>query len=181
MSAQRVDRWRVSGAGSAACLVLRDAASPAEAARLTDAWFAAGAPGVAYGACFEIAARLGAGLTADATRAREVVREALRTGALIAFRDARQDAHATAPEAPEEVIPEPTPREERAWITIEFVTDDDPPRPVPFARYRIKLPDETVREGRLSEMGVAHLEDLDPGVCDVTFPDYDGSSWDRLG
>lgn len=190
VSAWRVDRWRVSNVEGGVCLVLRDAASPAERARAwrpaeaasqVDTWFAVGAPGVAYGACFEVAARVGAGLVVDAARAREVVREALRSGAVIAFRDAREDAHATAPETPEEVMPAPAPREERAWITIELVTNDDPPKPVAFARYRIKLPDESVREGRLNAVGVAHFEDLDPGMCEVTFPDYDGGSWDRLG
>lgn len=64
----------------------------------------------------------------------------------------------------------------RTWIAIQLVEERDPERPVAYARYRIVLPDGAVREGRLDASGLARFDDLDPGICHVTFPDLDGSA-----
>lgn len=73
--------------------------------------------------------------------------------------------------------PARAPREEKTWIEIVLTDDDDPPRPVAFARYRIELPDGSTREGILDDHGKARLVDIDPGTCQVSFPSFDGRDW----
>lgn len=68
---------------------------------------------------------------------------------------------------------------ERTWITIELVGEDD--APIPGERYRIELPDGSVREGRLDGRGLARVREIDPGQCVVTFPDLDEAAWSSIG
>ena len=80
---------------------------------------------------------------------------------------------------PPPALAEPSPEEETTWIAIELVDDSAPPRPVPYARYRITLPDGSPREGRLDAMGLARVDGIDPGTCKVTFPDLDRKTWQK--
>jgi hypothetical protein len=59
--------------------------------------------------------------------------------------------------------PEPT------WVEIRLLQDDG--TPAAGARYKITLPDGTVKEGTLDEDGLAGFDALDPGSCEVEFPD----------
>jgi hypothetical protein len=88
------------------------------------------------------------------------------------------------------VPPEPREEELRAaprteaqpkttWIAIRLVDDGSPPRPVPFRRYRVELPDGSTREGTLGEDGTAVVRDIEPGACRVTFPDLAPEAWAR--
>lgn len=60
---------------------------------------------------------------------------------------------------------------------IEIVLVDQAGVPVGGVRFRIMLPDGTVREGRLDRDGFARLDGIEPGECDVEFPDLDGREW----
>jgi type VI secretion system secreted protein VgrG len=65
----------------------------------------------------------------------------------------------------------------KSWIEIVLVDDDD--KPVPGEAYRITLPDgTTLAEGTLDENGFARVDGIDPGTCQVTFPDLDKDSWE---
>lgn len=64
------------------------------------------------------------------------------------------------------------------WVEIALV--DDRGLPVAGEHYRVKLPDGSVAEGVLGFDGVLRLKGLDPGDCEVSFPDLDASSWERL-
>ena len=75
---------------------------------------------------------------------------------------------AEEPEATESVTPLATPK---TWIAIQLLGEDD--LPIPGARYWIKLPDESVREGRLDGKGYAYFGDLDPGQCEIRWSDLD--------
>jgi hypothetical protein len=59
----------------------------------------------------------------------------------------------------------------RSWIEIRLIDDDG--NPVPKARYRLRLPDESVTEGCLDDAGQMRLDNIVPGTCTVEFPDYD--------
>lgn len=88
---------------------------------------------------------------------------------------------ADAATATEVVEPRPA-REaapERTWITIRLVGEDD--APIPGERYRIDLPDGSVREGRLDVEGLARVRGIEPGQCTVTFPDLDQEAWVPIG
>jgi type VI secretion system secreted protein VgrG len=75
--------------------------------------------------------------------------------------------------------PEPAPQEVTTWIEIVLLTEAEPRRPMANQRYRIELPDGSIRQGRLDANGKARLEGIDPGTCKVSFPDLDASSWHK--
>jgi type VI secretion system secreted protein VgrG len=67
--------------------------------------------------------------------------------------------------------------EKTSWIEIELLDEDD--NPVPGERYMIKLPDgTTIASGTLDENGFARVDGIDPGTCQVTFPDIDKEAWE---
>lgn len=63
------------------------------------------------------------------------------------------------------------------WIEIKLVDQDG--KPVPGERYRIELPDGSIRQGVLNSEGVAWEGNLDPGTCKITFPGLDATEWRR--
>lgn len=69
--------------------------------------------------------------------------------------------------------------EERTWIEIELVDEDD--QPVPGEKYRVTLPDgSTVAEGTLDQNGYARVDGIEePGNCKVTFPNLDKEAWEK--
>lgn len=88
----------------------------------------------------------------------------------------------TQPPAQTEAQPAPPPpieeKKERTWVKIELVDSEN--KPVAGARYSIKVPNESEpRTGVLDSQGQAGYFDLDPGTCEVTFPDFDKDMWAR--
>jgi hypothetical protein len=75
------------------------------------------------------------------------------------------------------VRPAAAPRKELTWIEIELV--DEKGKPVPAEAYSIELPDGTLRTGSLDAHGRARVDQIDPGMCKVTFPKIDGREWRR--
>ena len=63
----------------------------------------------------------------------------------------------------------------KTWVEIELV--DAAGKPVPNQKYRIKLPDGEWHEGVLDQKGRARFADIDPGTCDISFPEIDGREW----
>ena len=68
-------------------------------------------------------------------------------------------------------------REEDSWIRIKLV--DEEGNPVPGERYCVTCPDGTEKKGTLDSNGRAYVGGIDPGNCDITFPDLDQSAWHR--
>jgi type VI secretion system secreted protein VgrG len=64
-----------------------------------------------------------------------------------------------------------------SWIEIVMVDEDG--NPVAGAGYQITLPDGSVDSGTLDEKGFVRLDGIDPGTCQVTFPDLDPNAWKR--
>ena len=64
----------------------------------------------------------------------------------------------------------PEPVEKKTWVAIELVDDDG--KPVPWAKYRIELPDYSVREGILDVGGKARLDGIVDGECKISFPSF---------
>jgi hypothetical protein len=74
-------------------------------------------------------------------------------------------------------VPPVPPGPTRSWIEIELVDQDS--QPVPGERYVVKLPDGTLREGRLNDRGFAREDGFDPGMCSVGFPGLAPQEWKR--
>lgn len=69
--------------------------------------------------------------------------------------------------------------EKKSWIEIELVDEND--QPVPGERYRVTLPDGTIiAEGTLDEKGLKRIDGIDPGTCQITFPNLDKDAWKRI-
>jgi type VI secretion system secreted protein VgrG len=64
--------------------------------------------------------------------------------------------------------------EKKSWIEIELLNEEG--EPVPGERYSIKLPDGSTVEGTLDENGIARVDGIDPGNCEVSYPDLDQDS-----
>jgi hypothetical protein len=109
---------------------------------------------------------------------RDRVVDALRRGRLIAYARPRivETSGGSQGAAPVQASERPPPpREESTWIAIKLA--DRKGKPVAYKRYRIELPDGSRREGMLDASGMARLDGIDPGTCEVSFPDLDGSDW----
>jgi hypothetical protein len=61
------------------------------------------------------------------------------------------------------------------WIEIQLIGEDN--KPTPGAKYRIKMPDGSVREGTLDREGVAGFDGISAGECEVSFPELDKDAW----
>ena len=68
--------------------------------------------------------------------------------------------------------------EEKSWIEIEMVDEED--EPVPGEKYKITLPDDSVAEGTLDGKGFARVEGIDEGTCKITFPELDKDAWEKV-
>jgi hypothetical protein len=75
----------------------------------------------------------------------------------------RREAAPTEPPVP------PAPETVTGWIEVELVTEDH--RPVANEKYRIVLPDGSIREGHLDAQGQTRQEGIDPGTCHISFPE----------
>ena len=81
------------------------------------------------------------------------------------------------PEAPQPIF---APQVETTWVEVQLL--DMVGEPVSGERYRIRLPDGTLKEGRLNYRGRARIEDITtPGACRISFPDLDAEAWEALG
>jgi hypothetical protein len=74
--------------------------------------------------------------------------------------------------------PPADPVSEKTWVDVKLVDEDG--EPVAGARYKLKITDGSTREGTLDSSGRVRVANIDPGTCQVWFPDYDGSEWSRL-
>jgi hypothetical protein len=115
-------------------------------------------------------------------RALEQVQWLLETDRLVAFECTPAWEHRPVlppePMAGERPRPRPTPIQDvKSWVAIELV--DDAGKPVADQAYRIKVPGGAVEEGRLDAKGRAKVANIDPGMCDISFPDIDAKEWKK--
>lgn len=67
--------------------------------------------------------------------------------------------------------------EKTAWIEIELIDEAD--EPVPSEKYEITLPDGSVAKGTLDGDGFARVDGIEPGTCEISFPDLDKDAWKK--
>ena len=89
---------------------------------------------------------------------------------------AKASALSVLPDAPTHDPNSAQNRDKKHWIEIELLDEDG--NPVPGEPYRITLPDgTTAASGTLDHKGCARVDHIDPGTCQVTFPNLDKEAW----
>jgi hypothetical protein len=63
----------------------------------------------------------------------------------------------------------------RSWIEFQLVDEDG--NPVPNVKYRVKTPDGSSFDGALNDQGTVRFDNIDPGQCEITFPEIDARQW----
>jgi hypothetical protein len=63
----------------------------------------------------------------------------------------------------------------KTWIEIKLKDQDD--KPAAGVRYRLRVTDGSLREGTLDNNGAIRVDGIDPGMCEIMFPELDASSW----
>lgn len=61
------------------------------------------------------------------------------------------------------------------WLELKL--RDPAGKPIAFERFQVRLADGLMIEGTLDEHGAARIRGIDPGRCDVNFPDLDEGGW----
>jgi hypothetical protein len=85
-----------------------------------------------------------------------------------------------APEPePEPATPAAARARPKSWVEIALV--DDEGMPVPGERFALRLPDGTLREGRLDDEGRARFTDIDAGECELRWPDLEDEAVEAAG
>ncbi|MDC0718357.1 hypothetical protein [Nannocystis bainbridge] len=62
------------------------------------------------------------------------------------------------------------------WVEIQLIGEDG--EGIPGQRYRIITPDEVEWRGFTDSLGVARVNRIPAGICQVFFPDLDGEAWE---
>lgn len=84
----------------------------------------------------------------------------------------------TAPASSDDPTHQPDP-EKQHWVQVQLV--DEAGKPVSGEYYRIKLPDGSVAEGTTNDEGLSpRIDGIDPGQCEITFPNLDQEAWEPL-
>ena len=66
---------------------------------------------------------------------------------------------------------------EATWVAVRMVDGDGDP--VKGLKFKVELPDGSVKEGALDGDGLAKIQSTKSGDCKVSFPDLDSADWDR--
>lgn len=66
----------------------------------------------------------------------------------------------------------------KTWIEFRLVDSDN--QPVAGEKYKVRLPDSSLREGTLDSEGKVRFDNIIPGQASICFPDQDEKSWNPL-
>jgi hypothetical protein len=122
----------------------------------------------------------------DLHRACELLEEEFRCGTVVVVRRAMRvapsgGAATPAPAANQKPADQPSEsgssqrRKKLTWVAVRLVDANNVP--VANERYHIVLADGTAHDGELNGSGEAWLEDIEPGNCQISFPNLDAREW----
>jgi hypothetical protein len=86
-----------------------------------------------------------------------------------------------APQAPQKKPPKNSESSDtgvKTWVAIRLLDEDG--NPVPDVAYSVTLPDGSIMTGSLDDQGFARFDDIDPGQCQVSFPEIHAREWKRV-
>jgi hypothetical protein len=63
---------------------------------------------------------------------------------------------------------------------VEFCLVDMEGNPVSGQRYKLKLPDGSVKEGTLGKSGCVRVDNINPGTATISYLDLDEEAWERI-
>jgi hypothetical protein len=63
----------------------------------------------------------------------------------------------------------------KTWVAVQLI--DDRGDPVPNVPYKVTLPDGSVMTGSLDDQGAVRFDEIDPGECQVSFPEIHSKEW----
>ena len=64
----------------------------------------------------------------------------------------------------------------KSWLKLAMNYEDG--SPAAGEAYEVKTPDGKIRKGSLNNKGKAHIKGIEPGNCEVTFPNLDKDAWE---
>ena len=67
-------------------------------------------------------------------------------------------------------------KEKKHWIEVQFL--DDSGQPITSESVEVTAPDGSVSSGTTDEKGVYRVEHIDPGSCQISFPNLDKDAWE---
>jgi hypothetical protein len=91
------------------------------------------------------------------------------------------DSAVEAPPAPQKKPPKDSDSSNTAvktWISIRVLDEDG--NPVPDVAYSVTLPDGSIMTGALDDQGSARFDEIDPGQCQVSFPEIHAKEFKRV-
>jgi hypothetical protein len=64
---------------------------------------------------------------------------------------------------------------QKTWVEFRLVDDDG--APIANAEFEVTLTDGSIMTGRLNSQGACRFENIDPGSCQIKFPEIDAKEW----
>lgn len=69
-------------------------------------------------------------------------------------------------------------RDNQHWIEVVLLDKDN--EPIPGEHYELRLPDQSLRKGRLNREGSVKFEGIVAGDASIAFPGIDAQEWAPL-
>jgi len=66
----------------------------------------------------------------------------------------------------------------KTWIEFRLVDSEN--KPVPGEKYKVRLPDSSIREGTLDSEGKVRFDGILPGQASICFTELDERTWTPL-
>ena len=66
----------------------------------------------------------------------------------------------------------------KTWV--EFLLLDMEGNPMGGKRYKVTLPDGSVKQGTLDQSGRVRFDSIQPGTATISYLDYDKEAWERV-
>ncbi len=91
---------------------------------------------------------------------------------MLTVRQSQIDSMADSSQGTQMTVPCPA---NATWIEVELVNKDQ--HPMAGEKFRIRLPDSSLKEGALDKDGKVRFDNIVAGQAQITFPEIDAHEW----